>query len=299
MQVCKLFLKIVKKNIGLLILYFAIFTFITIFMISGQNQDSTYKQQKIATFVLVEEETEETKDLLSFLDEYIKRVDLKGEASVDDALFWDDIDLYIYIPKDFFEKVIKDEEAFTIKSSPDSLGATSVITSINTYLNLVKENIRLGICTKENALSYTKDIFISEEYANISIKEKESTGLIRGAYDMAIYMISSLLMLVVGLVSFNMRKLDINRRLRMSPYPTAKRNVMLGICYFLISVLFIGFVTIIGICIFPKQVNSSIWLYILNICLFAVTMVFMALFISSLFKSDLAYMCLANVLPLV
>ncbi|MDE5547014.1 MAG: hypothetical protein K2I88_06070, partial [Anaeroplasmataceae bacterium] len=45
--------------------------------------------------------------------------------------------------------------------------------------------------------------------------------------------------------------------------------------------------------------NNRIWLYILNICLFAVTMVFMALFISSLFKSDMAYMCLANVLPLV
>ncbi|MDE6660652.1 MAG: ABC transporter permease, partial [Anaeroplasmataceae bacterium] len=157
----------------------------------------------------------------------------------------------------------------------------------------------LGICNNEDALSYTKDIFISEEYANISIKEKESTGLMRGVYDMAIYMISSLLMLVVGLVSFNMRKLDINRRLRISPYPTSKRNVMLGICYFLISVLFIGFVTIIGICIFPKQVNHRLWFYILNICLFAVTMVFMALFISSLFKSDMAYMCLANVLPLV
>ncbi|MDE6660201.1 MAG: hypothetical protein K2J93_00065, partial [Anaeroplasmataceae bacterium] len=132
MQVCKLFLKIVKKNIGLLILYFAIFTFITIFMISGQNQGGTYNQQKIATYVLVEEETEESKAFLTFLDEYIKRVDLKGEASVDDALFWDDIDLYIYIPKDFFEKVIKDEEAITMKSAPDSLDATSLISSINT-----------------------------------------------------------------------------------------------------------------------------------------------------------------------
>ncbi|MDE6656817.1 MAG: ABC transporter permease [Anaeroplasmataceae bacterium] len=299
MQVCKLFLKIVKKNIGLLILYFAIFTFITIFMISGQNQSGSYNQEKIATYVLVEEETEESKAFLSFLDEYIKKVDLNGEGSVDDALFWDDIDLYIYIPKDFFEKIIKDEEAFTMKSAPDSLEATSVISSINTYLNLVKENIHLGICTKEDALSYTKDIFISEEYVSVSIKEKESTGLIRGVYDMAIYVVSSLLMLIVGLVSFNMRKLDINRRLRMSPYPTAKRNVMLAICYFLISVLFIGFVTVIGICIFPKQMNNRIWLYILNICLFAVTMVFMALFISSLFKSDMAYMCLANVLPLV
>ncbi|MCM1197117.1 MAG: hypothetical protein NC310_08650, partial [Roseburia sp.] len=97
MQVCKLFLKIIKKNIGLLLLYMGIFTLITIFMIAGQNQESTYKQKKISTYVLVEEETEESKAFLSFLDDYIKNVDLKGENYVDDALFWDDIDLYIFI----------------------------------------------------------------------------------------------------------------------------------------------------------------------------------------------------------
>ncbi|MDE7106002.1 MAG: ABC transporter permease, partial [Anaeroplasmataceae bacterium] len=155
------------------------------------------------------------------------------------------------------------------------------------------------ICSKDNALTYTKEIFINEDYVTISIQEKESTGLLRGMYDMALYMVCSLLMLIVGLVSFNMRKLDINRRLRISPYSTAKRNVVLGICYCFLAILFIGFVTIMGMCVFPQQITSRIWLYILNICLFALTMVFMALFISSLFKSDMAYMCLANVLPLV
>ena len=169
MQVCKLFLKIIKKNIGLLLLYIGIFTFITIFMLTGQNQGDTYKQQKISTYVLVEEETEESKAFLSFLDEYIKKVDLNGESSVDDALFWDDIDLYIFIPKDFFKSFLEEKEAFTMKSAPDSLEAMSLISTINTYLNLVKENIRLGICSKEEALTYTKGIFMIEEYASISI----------------------------------------------------------------------------------------------------------------------------------
>lgn len=299
MQVCKLFLKIIKKNIGLLILYFSIFTFITIFLIASQKNEGTYKQQKISAFVLVEEETEESKAFLSFLEDYIKLVDLKEESSVDDALFWDDIDLYIYIPRDFVVNFLEGKEAFTMKSAPDSLEAMSLISTINTYLNLVKENIRLGICSKEEALTYTKETFVKEEYVSVSINEKETTGLLRGMYDMAVYVVCSLLMLIVGLVSFNMRKLDINRRLRISPYSTAKRNCILGICYCLLTVLFIGLVTLLGICVFPQQVNGRIWLYILNICLFAVTMVFMALFISSLFKSDIAYMCLANVLPLV
>ncbi|MCM1196905.1 MAG: ABC transporter permease, partial [Roseburia sp.] len=207
--------------------------------------------------------------------------------------------LYIFIPKNFVENFLEDKEAFTMKSAPDSLDAMSLISTINTYLNLVKENIRLGICSKEDALTYTKEMFINEEYATISIKEKESTGLLRGMYDMSIYVISSLMLLIVGLVSFNMRKLDINRRLRISCYSTGKRNVMLGICYCALALIFISIITCMGMCIFPNQVNSRIWLYILNICLFAITAVCMALFLSSLFKSDMAYMCLANVLPLV
>ncbi|MDE6407857.1 MAG: ABC transporter permease, partial [Anaeroplasmataceae bacterium] len=202
-------------------------------------------------------------------------------------------------PKDFYNTILEEKESFTMKSAPDSLEAMSLISTINTYLNLVKENIRLGICSKEEALTYTKEVFVNENYAVVSIKEKENTGLLRGMYDMSVYIVSSLLMLIVGLVSFNMRKIDINRRLRITPYSTAKRNVMLGICYCLLAVVFICIVTIVGICMFPQQVNEKLWLYILNICLFAVTMVFMALFVSSLFKSDMAYMCLANVLPLV
>lgn len=299
MQVCKLFLKIIKKNIGLLFLYMGIFTFITIFEITSQNQQTSYHGQKIATYVLVEEESDASKEFLSFLEDYIELVDLKKEANVDDALFWDDIDLYIYIPKDFYEQVLAEKEAFTMKSAPDSLEALSLISTINTYLNIVKENIRLGLCKQEDALKYTKEIFVNEEYVNVSLKQKESTGLLRGMYDMAVYVICSLMLLIVGLVSFNMRKIDINRRLRISCYSTGKRNIMLGICYCALALVFIGIITCVGICIFPSQVNSRLWLYILNICVFAITAVCMALFLSSLFKSDMAYMCLANVLPLV
>lgn len=300
MQVCKLFLKIIKKNIWLVVLYLAIFTVIsTIFIFSSQKQEATFKQQKISTYVLVEEETKDSTAFLSFLDEYIKKVDLKNEASVDDALFWDDIDLYIYVPKDFLDKIINEEEAFTIKSAPDSLEAMSLISTINSYLNTVKENIRLEIVSKEEALDYTREMFSNQDYLSVQIQSKNETGYIRGFFDLTTYVISALMLMIIGLVSFEIRTTDISRRFRISSYSTGKRNIMLGVCYSVFVILFVFFLTGVGACFLHSYVNWKIWLYLANLVLFSITMVFMALFLSSLFKSDMAYGCVANVVPLV
>ncbi|MBD5390929.1 ABC transporter permease [bacterium] len=300
MQICKLFLKILKKNIGLVVLYLVIFSVIsTIFIFSGQKQEASYQQQKISTYVLVEEETEESKVFISFLEDYIKKVNLKNDSSVDDALFWDDIDLYIFVPKDFLDKVLNEEEAFTIKSAPDSLEAMSLLSTISSYLNTVKENIRLGITSREEALEYTKELFQNKEYLSVQIKQNDGTGYVRGFFDLSTYVISALMLMIIGLVSFEIRTIDISRRFRISSYSTVKRNVMLGLCYSGFVILFVFLLTGISACLLSSQINWKIWLYLGNLILFSITMVFMALFLSSLFKSDMAYSCVANVLPLV
>ena len=101
MQVCKLFLKILKKNKFMFILYFCIVYSNMHFMIKGQNTSMNYQEQKIVAAIAIEEESEEADAFLTFLESYIERVELQGGQSVSDALFWDDIDLYIYLPSDF------------------------------------------------------------------------------------------------------------------------------------------------------------------------------------------------------
>lgn len=298
MQVCKLFLKILKKNIFLFILYFAIFTLISVFMIRGQSSQIDYKEQKIKATLVVEEESKEIDEFLSFLDLYIEKVELKNGQNVADALFWDDIDLYIFIPKDFCEKVIQAEEGIEIVSSPDSLETTALLSSVNSYLNTVRESIRLNLCAKEEAFSYTTKLYKEKDSTHIELTQKDSTGGMRGIFDMAVYIVCALTLSIVGIVSFEMRTTDINRRLRISSYSTGKRNVMLALCYTIFSVLFVGVITCIAMILFPNQITGRLLLYVMNAIFFAFLSVFMALFLSSLFKSDMAYSCVSNVYPL-
>lgn len=298
MQVCKLFLKIVKKNIFLFVLYIGIFTLISVFMIQGQKQDTEYKEQKISATIVVEEKNSAVNEFISFLNLYLNPVDLKQGQLVADALFWDDIDLYLFIPKDFYEKILRGEEGIEIQASPDSLEASALISTVNSYLNTVRESIRLGVCSKEEAFSYTTKLYEENNNVHIELTVKESTGGIRGVFDMAVYIICALILSIVGIVSFEMRTTDINRRLRISSYSTGKRNIMLAVCYTVFSVLFVGIITSLAAILFPQQVNGRLFLYVLNAVFFAMIAVFMALFLSSLFKNDMAYSCVANVVPL-
>ncbi len=154
MQVCKLFLKIVKKNIGFILLYLGIFTALTVFMFTSIEEERGYVETKVNVYVELEEENTSTKEFMIYLDNYIQQVSLAGEAQVDDALFWDDIDMYLKIPKNFYERLLEGEtEILTMKTSPDSLASQSLISEINSFFTQVKENIRLELCDKEVALS--------------------------------------------------------------------------------------------------------------------------------------------------
>ncbi len=298
MQVFRLFVKIIKKNLFLVCIYLGIFALITSFLISSIKTDTTYEDQKVTAFIEVEEDSQEIQYFLDFLKPYIIEKKLDSAKDVDDALFWDDIDLYLYVPKDYYSKVLSNEEAITIKSSPDSIASYSLVSKINSYFNQVRENIRLDICGEEHPLIFTKERIVSSEDISVDIQNKASSNSIAAMFNTGVYIICSLTLLVVGLISFEMRTTDIQRRLNISPLSIAKRNGLLTICYAVFSVLFVGIVTLIGYIIFKEELLPRMGYYILNSCLFSLVMICMALLMSSLFKSDTAFNCVTVIFPL-
>ncbi len=298
MQVCKLFLKIVKKNIGFILLYLGIFTALTVFMFTSIEEERGYVETKVNVYVELEEENTSTKEFMIYLDNYIQQVSLAGEAQVDDALFWDDIDMYLKIPKNFYERLLEGEtEILTMKTSPDSLASQSLISEINSFFTQVKENIRLELCDKEVALSYTRNRILENNSIEVTLTRK-SSNLLNSMFNTGIYVICALTLLLVGIISFEIRTKDISRRLSISPMGTRKRSLLLALCYCGISIFLVGLISLVGVILFTDAVLPKLGYFILNMSLFAVTMVFMALFVSSLFKSGVAFNCIAVILPL-
>lgn len=298
MQVFRLFVKIIKKNLFLVGIYLGIFAMITSFLITSIKTDTTYEEQKVCTFIETEENTTEVTYFLNFLNSYIDPQNLESIDDVDDALFWDDIDLYIFIPKDFYNKVLRNEEAITIKSSPDSISSYSLVSKINSYFNQVRENIRLEICGEKHPLVYTKERIEASEDISVDIQNEASSNSISAMFNTGVYVICSLTLLVVGLISFEMRTTDIQRRLNISPLSIPKRNGLLTICYAVFSIFFVGFITLIGYFIFREELLPRLGYYILNLCLFSLVMVCMSLLMSSLFKSATAFNCVTVIFPL-
>lgn len=298
MQVFKLFLKIVKKNLFLVCIYLGVFAVVTTILIAGIKSSSENTNTTLNAYVEIEEENADVSTFMAFLEPKINKVELNNNSKVDDALFWEDIAIYIKIPKDFYAKVLRNEEALIIKSSPNSMDSYSLISEINQYFNQVKENIRLNLCSEQEALAFTKTKLDKAAEVDIQMtKESNFTG-VSSMFNMGVYIICSLTLLIVGLVSFELRTTDISRRLNISPLSIGKRNILLTICYAFFSILFVGLVTIVGFIVFKEDMVPRVGYYIFNSCLFGLTMVCLALLLSSFFKSSIAFNCVNVIFPL-
>lgn len=297
MQVFKLFCKIIKKNSFLVCLYLGIFILIISLLIAGIKREETYEASKVDVYIEVEEDNQSTKDFLAYLEPYIDQKDIKNRK-VEDALFWDDIDLYIYIPANFYEEVLNDGQPLVMKSTPDSMESYTLVSRINEYLNYVKENIRLKLTTKDEALNYTTLKFKEQQKVEVELQTSSNINGISSMFNIGSYVIASLTLLIVGLVSFELRTTDIARRLNISPFKISKRNILLTVCYTFFSLSFVLFIVAVGFMMFKADLVHHLGYYIMNACLFAFVMVCLALLMSSLFKSNTAFNCVNATFPL-
>lgn len=298
MQVFSLFFKIIRKNMFLVIIYLGVFMLMTSIMLINIKKMTNTEEVKINTYLNIEEENEDTKNFLSFLTPYINQVDLKKKDGIDDALFWDEIDLSIEIPSNFYEEIRKGNQPLVMKSSPDSIESYSLVTKINQYFNLVLENIRLNRTSVEDALQFTTNQLINLDNTEVEIHSSGSYNGIPAMFNSGVYVICALTLLIVGIVSFELRKTDIARRLNISPLSITKRNLLLTLCYILITCIIVALIVGIGFIIFKEDMVHHIGYYIMNAFLFVIVMVCLALLLSSLFKSNAAFNCVNVVFPL-
>lgn len=102
MIVFKTVLKILNKLKGMLIIYTIMLISITAFNQSSTNI-KTYEETKPNILIVNKDNTSITKDFINYLDNHtnIKDIDKYTKDDIDDAIFYRDIDLVLYIPSNF------------------------------------------------------------------------------------------------------------------------------------------------------------------------------------------------------
>lgn len=297
MTIFKTYWKIVKKNIGIIILYTVMLLVFGTMNLKANKNSFEFISSKPDIIIVNNSSGIVTDNLISYLKTNANVKNITDENDIDDAVFFRDANYVIYIPKEFENKIENGKE-FNIdiktNNSYDSYIASELLNKyldvFSKYMNLYNDKI-LAIQKLDNTLNKKADVVI-ESKTNLNSK----TSLF---YNFSSYSIMAIVIYIICLVlsSFNDEK--ISKRTSVSGMNYKTFNNYLYISSFTFTfIIFIVYLILSFLILKSSILNINGILYSLNMFIFFIVSFTMAILISNLVKSKGAISGVVNVISL-
>ena len=297
MTIFKTYWKIVKKNIGIIILYTVMLLVFGTMNLKANKNSFEFISSKPDIIIVNNSSGIITDNLISYLKTNANVKNITDENDIDDAVFFRDANYVIYIPKEFENKIENGKE-FNIdiktNNSYDSYIASELLNRyldvFSKYMNLYNDKI-LAIQKLDNTLNKKVDVVI-ENKTNLNSK----TSLF---YNFSSYSIMAIVIYIICLVlsSFNDEK--ISKRTSVSGMNYKTFNNYLYISSFTFTfIIFIVYLILSFLILKSSILNINGILYSLNMFIFFIVSFTMAILISNLVKSKGVISGVVNVISL-
>lgn len=297
MTIFKTYWKIVKKNIGIIILYTVMLLVFGTMNLKANKNSFEFISSKPDIIIVNNSSGIITDNLISYLKTNANVKNITDENDIDDAVFFRDANYVIYIPKEFENKIENGKE-FNIdiktNNSYDSYIASELLNKyldvFSKYMNLYNDKI-LAIQKLDNTLNKKASVVI-ENKTNLNSK----TSLF---YNFSSYSIIAIVIYIICLVlsSFNDEK--ISKRTNVSGMNYKTFNNYLYISSFTFTfIIFIVYLILSFLILKSIILNINGILYSLNMFIFFIVSFTMAILISNLVKSKGAISGVVNVISL-
>ena len=297
MTIFKTYWKIVKKNIGIIILYTVMLLVFGTMNLKANKNSFEFISSKPDIIIVNNSSGIITDNLISYLKTNANVKNITDETDIDDAVFFRDANYVIYIPKEFENKIENGKE-FNIdiktNNSYDSYIASELLNKyldvFSKYMNLYNDKI-LDIQKLDNTLNKKTSVVI-ENKTNLNSK----TSLF---YNFSSYSIMAIVIYIICLVlsSFNDEK--ISKRTSVSGMNYKTFNNYLYISSFTFTfIIFIVYLIRSFLILKSSILNINGLLYSLNMFIFFIVSFTMAILISNLVKSKGAISGVVNVISL-
>ena len=297
MTIFKTYWKIVKKNIGIIILYTVMLLVFGTMNLKANKNSFEFISSKPDIIIVNNSSGIITDNLISYLKTNANVKNITDENDIDDAVFFRDANYVIYIPKEFENKIENGKE-FNIdiktNNSYDSYIASELLNRyldvFSKYMNLYNDKI-LAIQKLDNTLNKKASVVI-ESKTNLNSK----TSLF---YNFSSYSIMAIVIYIICLVlsSFNDEK--ISKRTNVSGMNYKTFNNYLYISSFTFTfIIFIVYLILSFLILKSSILNINGILYSLNMFIFFIVSFTMSILISNLVKSKGAISGVVNVISL-
>ncbi|MGO3780761.1 MAG: ABC transporter permease [Enterococcus viikkiensis] len=300
MTTYKAILQILKKNKGSLLLGVIIMAIITLFY-AGQLTRDAEELTKVKLAILSEDDSNLEKNFVTYLAKQHTLVDLQGTSkkSLDDALYFDEVQYILEIPKDFSAKLSKGETvSLASKTRPATFSQSLVDTTVNNYLNTyLTYQKQLPSLSQQELLEKTmitlnKNGEVQFDSTYHKKKKQNVTGQI---YNLLAYGMFMSIFSGYAAVNLAFNRKEIRERNSCSPISRRKlaRKISLGnlsyaiVCW-LIFLVFVQFVTRGGF----DHVHGY---FVLNTVAFFIAIISFSIMITSVLQNEDAIAGINNI----
>ena len=297
MTIFKTYWKIVKKNIGIIILYTVMLLVFGTMNLKANKNSFEFISSKPDIIIVNNSSGIITDNLISYLKTNANVKNITDENDIDDAVFFRDANYVIYIPKEFENKIENGKE-FNIdiktNNSYDSYIASELLNKyldvFSKYMNLYNDKI-LAIQKLDNTLNKKADVVIENK---TSLNTKTSLF-----YNFSSYSIMAIVIYIICLVlsSFNDEKISKRTSLSGMNYKTFNNYLYISSFPFTF-IIFIVYLILSFLILKSSILNINGLLYSLNMFIFFIVSFTMAILISNLVKSKGAISGVVNVISL-
>jgi ABC-2 type transport system permease protein len=306
MSVFSVCLRILKKNLPLLSIYFVVFvmmsTIITIMFIPSEPGE--FGKTKIAMAVFAEEKTPLVEGLKESLAEQAYFVEIEDNRErLQEALFYRRIHYILRIPKGFTESFLQGKSTVLGRTSiPDSTSAIYIDLRIDRYL----ETLRLYAAAMPDAGTAEKVDFVLSDLAvdtRVEIAGHEnrsnSSGVFKFYFNYLAYTIMFTVIFGVSTILIIFNDIDIKRRNLCSPIGSSSISLQCFLACALFSLVnWVALAALSSAFGFDEIVAPSTWLFYLNSLVFTVCVSCLAFLIGNLAKNREVVNAVASIITL-
>lgn len=267
MTVFKGYLKIMKQNTGLILMYLAIFlgTTIMVQVASGKEESGIYQAEAVKIAVVGEDGGALSEGLIAYLSGIHDVTRMQNDKkALQEKLFYRNIEYIVKIPANFEEKCLENGEKLTVTKIPGSYAGYYVDQQITSYLNDIRIFRAAGYTTEE---AVAASVFEEPEVRMLDVNK--NGGEMPGYayyYRYMPYFLICVLCYVLGTILAAFHKPDIQNRMKASAVSSRRQNMEALLAAGVLGAALWGICILVSTAYYGSTFlkNPGVWYYILN-----------------------------------
>ncbi|MCI9078616.1 MAG: ABC transporter permease [Lachnospiraceae bacterium] len=269
MTVFKCYMKITKKNIGMILMYFVIFAVISVAMLyvnKGDDGNGQFTSSKLEAGIVDNDKSKVSEKLADYLSKLHNTDMLEYDIDVlQEKMYYNKYDIIIQIPEGFSEKFLSGDARVYVTQQPGSYSYMYVESQINDFINrIIKYNI--AGYTIEESFEKVQDV----KESKVTLVDVNGNGGTMPDFAFLFqffpYTCIAVLGNVLGIIVCSFRKKEVKNRIAASAVPLRRQSAESFIAFIVTGMLvWAAFLALVFAIRGKEFLNSAnMFYYILN-----------------------------------